>query len=75
MNTNCKNCGAPLSGGKCDYCGTEYGAKAPELTVMSEGVTIYCEDSPGGQTVVIRSDKDRERIFIPAYRIADFFGI
>lgn len=25
MNTNCKNCGAPLSGGKCDYCGTEYG--------------------------------------------------
>lgn len=42
---------------------------------MSEGVTLYCEDSPGGQTVVIRSDKDRERIFIPAYRIADFFGI
>lgn len=22
--TNCKNCGAPLHGGKCDYCGTEY---------------------------------------------------
>jgi predicted RNA-binding protein with PUA domain len=22
--TNCKNCGAPLTNGKCDYCGTEY---------------------------------------------------
>lgn len=22
--TNCKNCGAPLTGGKCEYCGTEY---------------------------------------------------
>ena len=20
----CKNCGAPLRGNKCDYCGTEY---------------------------------------------------
>lgn len=24
---NCKNCGAPVHGYKCDYCGTEY----PEL--------------------------------------------
>ena len=22
--TNCKNCGAPLTGDKCEYCGTEY---------------------------------------------------
>ena len=22
--TNCKNCGAVLTGGKCEYCGTEY---------------------------------------------------
>lgn len=21
--TNCKNCGAPLKGGRCEYCGTE----------------------------------------------------
>lgn len=21
--TNCPNCGAPLKGGKCEYCGTE----------------------------------------------------
>ena len=24
MVTNCKNCGAPLNGGKCEYCETEY---------------------------------------------------
>lgn len=22
--TNCKNCGAPLHGDRCEYCGTEY---------------------------------------------------
>ena len=22
-STNCPNCGAPLKGGKCEYCGTE----------------------------------------------------
>ncbi len=25
MPTNCVNCGAPLTGSKCQYCGTEYG--------------------------------------------------
>lgn len=24
--TNCHNCGAPLHGYKCEYCGTEYSA-------------------------------------------------
>lgn len=28
--TNCINCGAPLHGNKCEYCGTEY------KNVMSE---------------------------------------
>ena len=25
--TNCVNCGAPLSGNKCPYCGTEYSGR------------------------------------------------
>lgn len=24
--SNCKNCGAPLHGSRCEYCGTEYGS-------------------------------------------------
>jgi hypothetical protein len=31
MPTNCKNCGAVLTGSKCEYCRTEYGGK-PKLT-------------------------------------------
>lgn len=23
-NTNCRNCGAPVKGYKCEYCGTKY---------------------------------------------------
>lgn len=26
--TNCVNCGAPLHGNKCQYCGTEYAGQA-----------------------------------------------
>lgn len=22
--TNCPNCGAPIKGGRCEYCGTEF---------------------------------------------------
>lgn len=27
MPTNCVNCGAPLTGNKCLYCGTEYNGR------------------------------------------------
>lgn len=30
--TNCKNCGAPLVNGKCEYCETEYSRK-DEITL------------------------------------------
>lgn len=29
----CKNCGAPLHGYKCDYCGTEYERPTPTYTI------------------------------------------
>lgn len=28
---NCKNCGAPLHGCKCEYCGTEYTKSGNEI--------------------------------------------
>ena len=34
LPTNCKNCGAPLHGSRCDYCGTEYG---PEPMLIVKG--------------------------------------
>ena len=26
--TNCPNCGAPITGSRCEYCGTDFGASA-----------------------------------------------
>ncbi len=50
--TNCKNCGAPLHGSKCEYCGTEYSNRTiagniPEigdmgiLKVGDEEIKVY----------------------------------
>ena len=33
---NCVNCGAPLNGYKCDYCGTEYKENIP-ITAVFDG--------------------------------------
>lgn len=33
--TNCKNCGAPLKSGKCEYCGTEHFEEAMTESYIS----------------------------------------
>lgn len=53
MAQTCINCGAPLHGTKCEYCGTEYGNEgftgnfAPyigEITVNGEVFRCYISD-------------------------------
>jgi hypothetical protein len=39
---NCKNCGAPLRGGKCEYCGTEY--DAPPKRYVNPTIARYLRD-------------------------------
>lgn len=44
MSTNCKNCGAPLVNGKCEYCRTEYSCRDEEVTLYADNmpiVTLY----------------------------------
>lgn len=52
--TNCINCGAPLHGNKCEYCGTEYNNRTitgniPKignmciLKVGNEEIKVYIE--------------------------------
>ena len=36
--TNCPNCGAPITGDKCEYCGTSFRYAA------TEAVTLYADD-------------------------------
>ena len=39
MTTNCKNCGAPLHGNRCEYCGTEYSV-SQDVYVELDGARI-----------------------------------
>lgn len=47
-DTNCRNCGAPVKGNRCEYCGTEYGdeSKAREsyIHVTLDGIKIGVVD-------------------------------
>ena len=46
MPTNCKNCGAPLTGCECEYCGTRY--------EFPERIILYADDEP----VVVIEDEE-----------------
>lgn len=47
--STCKNCGAPLTSGKCAYCGTEYTdyqeieleGWSGEVTINGEKINVY----------------------------------
>ena len=44
MKTNCPNCGAPFTGGKCAYCGTERAEERREycsrIEMTATGITL-----------------------------------
>ena len=48
--TNCKNCGAPIEGGKCQYCGTEFEA----CLDMAIGKVVNVSFEHDGRTVEFR---------------------
>lgn len=41
MVTNCKNCGAPLKSGKCEYCNTEHGDSPRPTVYFHDGDIIH----------------------------------
>ena len=51
--TNCLNCGAPITGDVCEYCGTRYGVTvyvpASSPPVIRETLTIYTIDGESYQ--------------------------
>lgn len=38
--TNCPNCGAPITGRKCEYCGTRFSEPEPIPTCDCSGFTM-----------------------------------
>lgn len=35
--TNCPNCGAPVNGSVCEYCGTRFASSQNEITMEIDG--------------------------------------
>ena len=48
-NFNCPNCGAPISGDRCDYCGTQF----IDCTTIRPDKPFYLKFSPDGQNTII----------------------
>lgn len=57
---NCRNCGMPLTGPKCEYCGTDYSAeieaKKPRIVWDENGITLFADGTPLPE-VTLTSDK------------------
>lgn len=40
-DTNCRNCGAPVKGNRCEYCGTEYHDKIENyIHITADSISI-----------------------------------
>lgn len=62
---NCRNCGMPLTGPKCEYCDTDYSAelrpKKPRLIWDENGITLYADNRPL-ETAPLTSTKYTARV-------------
>ncbi|MBQ1706908.1 MAG: hypothetical protein II033_03980 [Clostridia bacterium] len=56
---NCRNCGMPLTGPKCEYCDTDYSAemrqKKPCFIWDENGITLYFETAQLSDTKLTAS--------------------
>lgn len=57
---NCRNCGMPLTGPKCEYCGTDYPAEMetmkPRIVWDENGITLFAGDGTPLPEVTLTSD-------------------
>lgn len=62
IDRNCRNCGAPVNGEKCSYCGTSYREHCrearSEMIISSEGIRLVATsvmDDPAMHTKLLSS--------------------
>jgi len=48
-NFNCPNCGAPISGDRCEYCGTQF----IDCTTLRPDKAFYLKYSPDGKKTIV----------------------
>lgn len=46
---NCPNCGAPISGDRCEYCGTQF----IDCTNLRPDKAFYLKYSPDGKNTIV----------------------
>lgn len=46
---NCPNCGAPISGDRCEYCGTQF----IDCTTLRPDKAFYLKYSPDGKNTIV----------------------
>lgn len=57
---NCRNCGMPLTGPKCEYCDTDYSAelrpKKPCFIWDENGIMLFADDGLPLPRITLTSD-------------------
>ena len=49
MRMNCKNCGAPMQNGRCEYCGTQAEKKTESrIEITADGIRLICTETDDG---------------------------
>lgn len=44
MMTNCPNCGAPITGRRCEYCGTVFSENTTEIDELIDDLISDCNE-------------------------------
>ena len=62
-DSNCRNCGAPVKGNRCEYCGTEY----PDTKEIHSYINMTASGIRVGVVVADRLEKIRRMERCAAY--------
>lgn len=54
---NCRNCGMPLTGPKCEYCGTDYSAELGTIVAPRQPVAINWNFDAGELEILYEDDR------------------
>lgn len=60
--TNCPNCGAPLKGGRCEYCGTQ--VEPPRRVLVPETHSYITIDAEKIQFGVVNMGRECRKIVV-----------
>ena len=60
--TNCPNCGAPITGRTCEYCGTRFSKEEPTIACDCSGFGMSLRQFYMEQDIMMTIDEVRESL-------------